>query len=416
MRRRGESRRRLDRRPIRVSRTSIYGGRSRRYSRDRNLSYVGGANRRRRRVRGANNRRRRRSRVSFVAIGVVIAVIICLVVGVSTGFFTKTTVQSDDLIPVADSETTSTSITISFAGDCTLGTDIYFNQSTSFDAVYASVGDPSYFMANVVDIFSNDDYTVVNLEGVLTDLDTRADKTYAFKGPTEYTEILTAGSIEAVSLANNHSHDYGSESFVDTEEALDEAGVVHFGYDDIAYVDVEGVEVALIGTYMLAQGMDIQDEMVANIEAARQEGAQVVIVYMHWGVETETVPTTEQVQLGHIAIDAGADLVVGTHPHVIQGYEKYNGRYIVYSLGNFCFGGNSNPSDKDCMIFQQTFTVTGDDVATDDAINVIPCSVSSVSDRNNYQPTPAEGEEAERILEKIEESNASIAEISASLQ
>ena len=153
---------------------------------------------------------------------------------------------------------------------------------------------------------------------------------------------------------------------------------------------MKGVKVALIGTYELAKHLDIQEEMKQNIQTAKDNGAQITCVFFHWGNEKETVPDEIQVQLGHMAVDAGADLVVGSHPHVIQGYEKYNGRYIVYSLGNFCFGGNPNPSDKDCMIFQQTFTVTG----------------------NNYQPTPAEGDEATRIQAKIEKSNASIATLS----
>ena len=120
------------------------------------------------------------------------------------------------------------------------------------------------------------------------------------------------------------------------------------------------MKVALVGTYELDEGAGIKDSMVANIQRARSEGAQVVLVYIHWGIEREYVPNETQMMLGHAAIDAGADLVVGSHPHVIQGYEKYQDRYIVYSLGNFCFGGNSNPDDKDCMVFQQTFTVTGD--------------------------------------------------------
>ena len=129
-------------------------------------------------------------------------------------------------------------------------------------------------------------------------------------------------------------------------------------------------------------------------------------------MELSLLPSISIGAPGHIAVDEGADLVIGSHPHVIQGYEKYNGRYIVYSLGNFCFGGNPNPSDKDCMIFQQTFTVTGNDVATDDNINVIPCSISSVSNSNNYQPTPATGDEKTRIEAKIKKSSDSIATLS----
>lgn len=363
---------------------------------------------------GKHRQPKRRSKLPFFIGGGVIAVILLVVIISSiVNALAAPPQPQEDPLEVTDTAQTSTSLTISFAGDCTLGTDSSFDQSTSFDAKYDAVGDPTYFMANVADIFSADDYTVVNMEGTLTESNARQDKTFAFKGPAEYTNILTSGNIEAASLANNHSHDYGDQSYDDTIAALDSAGIANFGYDRIAYADVKGVKVALIGTYELAEGIGIKDEMVSNINTARDQGAQVVIVFTHWGNEKETVPDSTQVELGHAAIDAGADLVVGSHPHVIQGYEKYNGRYIVYSLGNFCFGGNKNPSDKDCMIFQQTFTVTGNEVATDDAINVIPCSISSVSSSNNYQPTPAEGDEKDRILAKIEESNTGIASVSA---
>lgn len=357
---------------------------------------------------------RKRSKLPFIIAGGIVAatLLILLITNIVSALTTPAPAEEEPL-PVTDEQQTSTSLTISFAGDCTLGTDSSFDPSTSFTAVYNDAGDPAYFMKNVADIFSADDYSVVNMEGTLTESESRADKTFAFKGPAEYTEILKSGNIEAASLANNHSHDYGDQSYNDTISALDNAGIVNFGYDRIAYADVKGVKVALIGTYVLAEGLDIKDEMVNNINTARNEGAQVIIVFTHWGTEKETVPDATQVELGHAAIDAGATIVVGSHPHVIQGYEKYNGRYIVYSLGNFCFGGNKNPSDKDCMIFQQTFTVTGNEVTTDDTINVIPCSISSSSGSNNYQPTPAEGDEADRILAKIEESNSSIASLSS---
>ncbi len=95
--------------------------------------------------------------------------------------------------------------------------------------------------------------------------------------------------------------------------------------------------------------------------------------------------------------------MIGHHPHVLQGIEEYQGKFILYSLGNFCFGANRNPPDKDCMIFQQTFTFV-DGVKQEDAqIRVIPCSVSSTPSRNDYKPTPAQGEESQRILDRINE-------------
>ena len=304
-------------------------------------------------------------------------------------------------------------ITLSFAGDCTLGTDENFDRSTSFNAKYNAVDDPAYFFANVADIFANDDATIVNMEGTLTDSTTRADKTFAFKAPREYAEILKTGNVDAASLANNHSRDYGDSSYTDTIEAVEAVGIPTFGYDRIAYLDVKGVKVALVGTYELAEGAGIKDEMVNNINTAKEAGAQIIVVFFHWGTERETVPDSVQMELGHAAIDAGATLVVGSHPHVIQGLENYNGHTIVYSLGNFCFGGNKNPSDKDCMIVQQTFTVQGDNVTIDNT-NVIPCSISSVSSSNNYQPTPVTGDEKERIEAKIKRSSDAIANMATS--
>lgn len=363
---------------------------------------------------GGRGPTQRRSRLPFIIGG--IALLIAIVALAVNLIGALTAPQPDEQpaedLAVADASARPTTLTISFAGDCTLGTDEGFNQSTSFNARYDAVDDPAWFFANVAGIFNQDDLTVVNMEGTLTESTTRADKTFAFKGPADYAQVLVKGGVETASLANNHSHDYGDDSYTDTIEALEAAGLGTFGYDRIDYRDVNGVKVALIGTYELAEGLAIQDELKANIQTAKDQGAQITIVYFHWGAEKDTVPNETQVELGHIAVDAGADLVIGSHPHVIQGYEKYNGRYIVYSLGNFCFGGNSNPSDKDCMIFQQTFTVTGSDVATDDAITVIPCSISSSADSNNYQPTPAERDEKARIEKKIRTSNDAIADVS----
>lgn len=295
-------------------------------------------------------------------------------------------------------------LTLSVVGDCTLGTDETFDYDTSLNAYYENYG-ADYFLQNVKDIFSADDLTIANFEGTLTDSDEREDKTFAFKAPASYASILTGGSVEAVNTANNHSHDYGDQSFDDTLAALDDAGIVHFGYDETAVMDVKGVKVGLVGIYELYDHLEREQQLKNNIAKVKADGAQLIVVIFHWGNETETVPDSNQTTLGRIAIDEGADLVCGHHPHVLQGIETYKGRNIVYSLGNFCFGGNSSPSDMDTMIYQQTFTIDADGVKKDNVTNIIPCSISSAAydGYNNYQPTPAEGDEATRILGKINE-------------
>lgn len=296
------------------------------------------------------------------------------------------------------------SLTLSVVGDCTLGTDETFDYDTSLNAYYENYG-ADYFLQNVKDIFSADDLTIANFEGTLTDSDEREDKTFAFKAPASYASILTGGSVEAVNTANNHSHDYGDQSFDDTLAALDDAGIVHFGYDETAVMDVKGIKVGLVGIYELYDHLEREQQLKDNIAKVKADGAQLIVVIFHWGNETETVPDSSQTTLGRIAIDEGADLVCGHHPHVLQGIETYKGKNIVYSLGNFCFGGNSSPSDMDTMIYQQTFTIDADGVKKDNVTNIIPCSISSAAydGYNNYQPTPAEGDEATRILGKINE-------------
>ena len=309
--------------------------------------------------------------------------------------------QTGSLTVTPEPKMDPVSLTLSVVGDCTLGTDEYFDYDTSLNAYYENYG-ADYFMANVKSIFSKDDLTIANFEGTLTESTELEDKQFAFKAPASYANILTAGSVEAVNTANNHSHDYGEESFNDTLKALDTANILHFGYDETAVTEVKGVKVGLVGIYELNDHLGREEQLKQNIAKVKQDGAQLIVVIFHWGNEKEEVPDENQKTLGHLAIDEGADLVCGHHPHVLQGIEEYKGKNIVYSLGNFCFGGNAYPSDMDTIIFQQTFTIDQNGVKDDNATNIIPCSISSDSDYNNYQPTPAEGEEATRIMQKIQ--------------
>ena len=142
--------------------------------------------------------------------------------------------------------------------------------------------------------------------------------------------------------------------------------------------------------------------MEKGINALKEE-ADLILACCHWGEELHRYPEEYQMELGRKCIDWGADLVVGCHPHVLQGIDCYNGKYIIYSLGNFCFGGNKNPKDKNTMIVQAEAVLDGNGIVGGMQLNVIPCTISSVSNRNDYCPTIAEGEKREEIIRKMNE-------------
>ena len=207
-------------------------------------------------------------------------------------------------------------LTVTFAGDCTLGTDINYENERSFNSRWqAEEGDATYFLCNVADLFGADDLTVVNMEGALTEGGERADKKFAFRGKPEYAKILSSASVEAATLANNHSQDYGQTGYDDTIAALDAEGVQSFGYDRIAYLDVKGVKVALIGSYFPEDSAENTKEMTDNIAAACAEGAQLVIVYVHWGQEHEYDITEGQQTAGRIGAGSTGLRLVAPFQH-----------------------------------------------------------------------------------------------------
>ena len=298
-------------------------------------------------------------------------------------------------------QTDPVTLTVTVVGDCTLGTDESFDYSTSLNQYYDDYG-KEYFLDNVRDIFEADDLTIANFEGTLTTSTDRTENLFAFKAPAEFATILSCSSVEAVNTANNHSHDFGEQGYTDTMAALEAENIVHFGYDETAVVDVKGVKVGLVGIYEVMQLLGCETQLKEDIAKVKADGADLIIVIFHWGNELDIEPDIYQLTLAREAVDEGADLVCGHHAHVIQGIETYKGKTIAYGLANFCFGGNVYPREMDTIIFQQTFTV-GPDGVTQEEPNIIPCSVSSASGYNNYQPTPATGDEATRILEKLRE-------------
>ncbi|MDO5541401.1 MAG: CapA family protein [Eubacteriales bacterium] len=300
-----------------------------------------------------------------------------------------------------------TELLLTFTGDCILGTDEFFAWDTGFNAYYEMYG-PEYFLDNVRDIFRKDDLTIINMEGTLTEETTRLDKQFAFKGDPEFVDILASSSIEAANVANNHSHDYGEQSFLDTVDLLEKNDIKTFGYDDTTVITVKNVKVGFFGIYELDDHLARIPQVKSNIARLEEDGADIIVAVFHWSNELVTVPDENQVTLAHLAIDEGADVVVGHHPHVVQGIDTYKGKTIAYSLGNFCFGGNTHPTEMDTMIFQQKFMVDAHKEIIDSEINVIPCSVSSEISFNNYQPTVLTGTEAQRVLDVIEQRSEAI--------
>ena len=295
-------------------------------------------------------------------------------------------------------------ITISAAGDVTMGNYIGQGYEVSFRQTYDKGAGDSYFFENVFAVFSEDDLTLVNLEGPLTrSEDFREGQTYCISGDPEYVNILTAGSVEAVSMGNNHRLDYKEQGTADTVEALNGAGILYAYDGNYCMYETGGIQIGIVSVNEVGQGAGVEKYLQEGIALLREEGADLVFACCHWGIEREYYPEDYQKSLGRKCIDWGYDLVIGHHPHVLQGIEEYEGKFIIYSLGNFCFGANRNPPDKDSMIFQQVFTFVDGKKQEDKEIRVIPCSVSSVSSRNDYKPTPAEGEEKQRILDKMNE-------------
>ena len=291
---------------------------------------------------------------------------------------------------------------LTFAGDCTFGSNPtnYYAES----GFIKTVGDDyAYPFANVIDYFAGDEFSMVNLEGPLCDEGNPMQKKHVFHGPTAYVNCLTENSIEAVTVANNHSMDYGANGYASTLAVLEQAGVPYVERDSTAVVTTgSGLTIGLYAAVYYK--LDVAD-MTAKIAALREQGVDLIIFAPHWGVEGTYHPTEEQKQVGHAAIDAGADIVFGSHPHVLQPIEEYGGGIIFYSLGNFSFGGNGAPKDYDTALVQQEVIRDAEGTVRLGQLTIVPASVSSVAGRNNFQPTPYEPgtEEYNRVLSKLDE-------------
>lgn len=301
--------------------------------------------------------------------------------------------------PTPTPEPVVVTFTLSAVGDMTLGNMHKHTYGGSFREMYDKQT-PEYFLQNAKEVFAADDLTIGNFEGTLTMSDQRVEKLYNHKGDPEYIQVLTAGGMEMVSFSNNHCMDYGQQGYDDTVAQFEANNIVYAHDDVVGIYENKGVKVGLVAVNEEYDGHDVEPWLEQGIQALREE-ADLVVAYCHWGDMYDEFPTDYQKELGRKCVDWGADLVIGAHPHILQGVECYRGKLIVYSLGNFCYGGHKNPEDKDTMIFQQTFTFVDGVLQDGVEARAIPYLVSSITTWNDYCPTPAEGEAYTRIIDTL---------------
>lgn len=285
-------------------------------------------------------------------------------------------------------------LTITAVGDVTIGRNVQHKGASIFEnELKKQNGDINFIFRNVKDIFAEDDLTIANFEGVLADDYTipsrKKNNSFLFLAPTSYVEALRNNSVEAVTMENNHVGDFGEDGIASTIKTMDEAGIVWSNAKSAGYYEAQGVKIAMLAYQTLNQPISSEElkGVVASDIAAAKQTCDLVIVSFHWGEEKDYAPKSNQVMLGRAAIDAGADLVLGHHSHRINPIECYQGRYIVYSLANCSFAGNSKPSDMFTFIFQTRFRIK-DGQIIGNPFRIIPCRISSRKDYNDFAITP----------------------------
>ncbi len=311
-------------------------------------------------------------------------------------------------------------------GDVTLGYHFeeYFDEQVSKGRSREAMFE--YGFREVQPAVRGSDLFVINLECPFTLRGEKIPKNFNFRARPELVSALVAGGVGAVSLANNHLMDYGPLGLVDTLETLELAHLPHFGAGRNlaearrpAIIVVRGMRIALLGYFFLGENniepaeviatderpgvaghhsnADLLERMLREDVALARAQSEMVIPFFHWGREGSHLPEPYQIKLAHAAVDAGAAAVLGSHPHVLQGMELYRGAPIVYSLGNFVFGGNWDPKNKEGALFKATFS-GGRYVGSE----VVPLRIDRFPDFP-MQPIIIDAEPAAAVLKHLSE-------------
>ncbi len=308
-------------------------------------------------------------------------------------------------------------VTLSCTGDALIGASERVRRNGagtySYDTYIEKYG-YAYPFAGLYDMFSKDDITFVNLENVLADeIKGGFSKSHlVFRGPADYAKILTAGSVEVVNLANNHTENYGTEGMDKTVAALEAEGIGYsgttFGLNAYYIHDVGGIKVGFVGLYPRYNAKDRkknQAQAQACFDACKEAGCQVIVASIHCGGEYQKKHADMQEKYEKLCKSMGAHLVIGNHPHVPQGIHVADGVTCLYSIGNFTFGGNTGVDEKLTVI--QSYVAQFDlffdgDTYLGHQLTIWPIHISGTAPENNYQPVLVSGEDAEKVMKLIQ--------------
>ena len=310
--------------------------------------------------------------------------------------------ELDDTYILRNPKVGQTDIVITLGGDAVLGTrETWWGEQESFPAYLKQEG-MDYPFGGLAEIFGNDDMTLVNLECVLKDnaADEDKEKQYRFRGLPAYTEALKAGSVEQVNIANNHYIDYGVSGKKATREALDAAGIPFSGQGYTYVWDCKGRRIGFAGCRETTYKQD-KNTIANDIAALKEAGCEVIIYSCHWGTEYSALHNDLQEEMARAAAEAGADVVVGTHPHVVQGVEDMNGTVVLYSLGNLMFGGTHDMTTFDGTLAQLRLRFDANGYLGC-GVELIPVLTSSNAPHNDFRPMVAEGDDKLRIMTQMQ--------------
>lgn len=294
----------------------------------------------------------------------------------------------------------NTQITLTFGGDCVLGSEERSRKlEESFDSVVARQGE-SWPFSGLADIFHTDDLSMVNLENVLKDNSSGMNpRLHNFRGPSAFANILKLGGVDLVNLANNHFPDYGQEGKNSTRRALNNHGIPYAGYSSLHIATFGEVRIGFAGIRETIFHQN-RGRIAQEIAELKKRGADYIVYTCHFGVEYEPNHNELQTLMARTAIDAGANLVIGHHPHLVQGIERYQDGLIFYSLGNLVFGGNLELTTFDGLLVQVRLDFE-DRLLRRTAVRLIPVITSGARPANDFRPQPATGTDKERILQAI---------------